>query len=85
MSRKDKRREAERGKTPMAPAPAQVAIISRRGWKIIGVGAGIAVLGYIVLSFTDPRGQNLASVVSPFLILGGYATIGVGIIAKDPS
>jgi hypothetical protein len=60
-------------------------MISRRGWKTIGGGAAIAALGYLVLSFTDPRGQNLASTVSPFLILGGYATIGAGILLRDRS
>ena len=62
--------------------------ISNRGWKVIGSGIGIVVIGFIVLSYTDPAGQNWASNLSPFLILGGYATIAVGIILpeapKDP-
>lgn len=59
--------------------------ISRRGWRIVGMGGVLVVLGYIVLSLTDPRGQNWASHISPFLLLGGYATIGFGILAKDLS
>ena len=57
--------------------------VSRRGWKVIGLGIGIAAIGYVVLSFTDPAGQNWASNLCPFLILGGYATIGVGIVLPD--
>lgn len=65
-------------------APAQDPGISRRGWKTIGAGIGLLVVGFTVLCFTDPRGQNWASVASPFLILGGYAVIGAGILAPDP-
>ena len=64
----------------LAPgAPQAPAYISAKGWKVIGAGAGIVALGFIVLSFTDPAGQNWASRLSPFLILGGYAAIGVGL------
>jgi hypothetical protein len=87
MGRKDRRnKEGERGKSGESGIPAiRSRIISRRGWKVIGSGVGAAALGYIVLAFTDPRGQNMASVISPFLILGGYATIGAGILLKDPA
>lgn len=57
--------------------------VSRRGWKVIGIGIGIAASGFVVLSFTDPAGQNWASNLCPFLILGGYAVIGVGIVLPD--
>ena len=53
-----------------------------RGWKIIGAGAGIVIVGFIVLTFTDPAGQNWASNLSPFLILGGYGVIAAGILKK---
>lgn len=65
-----------------APKPP---LISKRGWKIIGAGAGVVALGYVVLCFTDPQGQNWASHLSPFLLIAGYAAIGYGIIAKDPA
>lgn len=58
-------------------------IISRRGWRVIGVGIGVVVLGYIVLGFTDPAGKNWASHMSPFFLIGGYTAIGAGIITKD--
>ena len=54
--------------------------ISKTGWRVIASGVLFLVVGYIVLSRTDPAGQNWASKLSPFLILGGYALIGAGII-----
>ncbi len=58
--------------------------ISSRGKKVIGGGIGFIVLGFFLLSFTDPLGQNWASVVSPFLIIGGYVMVGWGIFIPDP-
>lgn len=81
MGRKEKRRGEERGREG-APAK-ETPIISKRGWRIIAAGAAIAILGYIVLSLTDPKGQNFASKLSPILILSGYITIGAGILARD--
>lgn len=59
--------------------------ISKRGWLVIGLGIGVAAIGYWVLTFTDPAGRNWASNLSPFLILGGYAIIGAGIMIPPPS
>ena len=56
------------------------SVISARGWKTIAGGAAVAALGFIVLSFTDPAGRNWASNLCPFLILGGYAIMGTGIL-----
>lgn len=61
----------------------KTAGISAVGKKIIFAGAALLVVGYFVLSKTDPAGQNLASTISPFLILGGYAAIAVGIAFPD--
>ncbi|MFA5139747.1 MAG: hypothetical protein WC728_10990 [Elusimicrobiota bacterium] len=57
---------------------------SSRGKKTIGVGIGLLVLGFIVLKFTDPAGGNWASTLSPFLILGAYGVIALGIFLPDP-
>ena len=57
--------------------------VSKRGWKVIGCGIGIVTVGFYVLSLTDPAGQNWASNLSPFLLLGGYATIAVGIVLPE--
>ena len=55
--------------------------ISHRGWKVVGAGIFILVIGFAVLKAADPMGRNWASVVSPFLILSGYALVGLGILA----
>lgn len=81
MGKKERRRGEEKAKA--AGDSARPPIISRRGWKVIGIGVAIAALGYLVLCLTDPRGQNLASTLSPFLILGGYVAIGAGILVRD--
>lgn len=75
---------ARKHKPQVQPSPAPESGISRRGWKVIGAGIAVLVLGYTVLCFTDPKGQNWASTLSPFLILGGYAVIGAGILTPDP-
>jgi hypothetical protein len=83
MSKKDKKKIQQRvsaqNDNPTEP------ILSRRGWKIVAAGVVVVILGFIVLSFTDPRGQNVASNLSPILIIGGYALIGAGIVTKVPS
>lgn len=81
MSKKEKKKK--RGDEAVMGGDAP--LLSRRGWRIVGIGTGVVILGFIVLTFADPRGQNFASELSPFLILGGYAAIGFGIVAKDPS
>ena len=82
MGKKDRK---NRSKSPTPPAETpRGPILSKRGKKLIASGIAGVVLGFIVLSFTDARGQNLASRVSPFLLILGYTLIGVGIIAKDP-
>ncbi len=58
-------------------------IISKRGKITMAAGVALAAVGYYVLTLTDPAGQNWASNLCPFLILGGYAAIGVGIILPD--
>jgi hypothetical protein len=59
-------------------------ILSRRGKKVMGLGAAIVALGFWVLTYTDPAGQNWASTVSPLLLVMGYSAIGVGIVLCDP-
>jgi hypothetical protein len=61
----------------------KIAGISKTGKKVIFSGIFMLIIGYFVLTKTDPMGQNLASMISPFLILGGYVLIGVGIIIPD--
>jgi hypothetical protein len=70
----------------IAKAPLiQPPVISRRGWKIVGLGIFTVVVGFIVLSFADSRAENWAGRLSPFVIIAGYALIGFGIVTRDPS
>jgi len=59
-------------------------LLSRRGKITIGVGVALVAIGFYILTFTDPAGQNWASHLCPFVILGGYAVIGIGIVLPDP-
>ena len=77
---KNKNRQAQAQKITIQQAAG--GGISPRGWKVIEAGLGVVVIGFIVLCFTDPAGQNWASTLSPFLILGGYGTIAAGILQK---
>lgn len=56
--------------------------ISKTGWKIILLGVVGLVIGFILLSFTNPEGNNWASIVSPTVIILSYITIALGIIAR---
>jgi len=58
-------------------------IISRRGWRVIFLGIVLVIVGFVILSFASPDAQNWAGKLSPFVILGGYATIGIGIVLPD--
>ncbi|MBI3551465.1 MAG: hypothetical protein HY077_03020 [Elusimicrobia bacterium] len=66
----------------IAQSPA-LESLSARGKKVIAIGAAILVFGFFAISFTDPMGRNWASVLAPFLILGGYVLIGGGIFVPD--
>lgn len=83
MGRKNKKKPAI---TPQAsPEGGELPgdEISSRGKKVIGIGIASIVLGFFILSFTDPLGRNWASHVSPFLIIGGYVMVGWGIFIPD--
>lgn len=75
---KDKKKQ----KTPDSRHQELIGI-SKRGKKIIAAGIGVLILGFFILTKTDPAGQNWASIISPFLILGGYAIIAIGIVFPD--
>lgn len=54
--------------------------ISRRGKIVIACGIGLLVIGFFILTKTNPEGSNWASILSPLLIISGYITIAIGII-----
>ena len=66
----------------MGQAPAiSHEMVSKRGKIVIAVGIGLVVIGFLVLTKTNPQGDNWASILSPFLLIGGYITIAIGIIS----
>lgn len=81
MSKKNKPLPPQKSKTMPVQDPP---IISRRGKIIIGLGIFTVAAGFYIVTLTDPLGQNWASNLCPFVILGGYALIGVGIVLPDP-
>lgn len=85
MSRRHRKlKEAAVIAPSQAPGGGDDDTFSSRGKKTMGAGIGLLVLGFIVLKFTDPAGQNWASTLSPFLILGAYGVIALGIFLPDP-
>ena len=75
----------KKNRQPAAPLEAgeNTEEISARGWILIVVGAFIVASGFVVLSMTDPMGRNWASHLSPFLILGGYGLVALGIFLPE--
>lgn len=53
---------------------------SSDGKKVLFAGVIVVVAGFLTVTRTDPAGANWASVLSPFLIIGGYALIGISLI-----
>ena len=53
--------------------------MSPRGKRIVWAGGALVIAGFMLLSCADSKGRNLPAVVSPFLLIGGYAAIGVGL------
>ena len=62
---------------PAPPLPTEA--LSPRGKQLAWVGGALVVAGFVLLSFADALGRNLPALVSPFLLIGGYAAIGVGL------
>ena len=59
--------------------PLPMEGLSPLGKRLIGAGGALVVAGFVLLSFADAAARNLPSLVSPFLLIGGYAAIGVGL------
>lgn len=68
-------------KTIQVESPVALPVISKKGKIVILIGIGLVVIGFLVLTKTNPQGDNWASIVSPFLLIGGYITIALGIIS----
>lgn len=66
-----------------AVSASVVEDISALGWKVIAAGVVLILLGFFVLSRADPMGRNWAAHLSPFLLLGGYAVVALGIFLPE--
>lgn len=62
---------------PATPPPYEP--VSPRGKTLVGAGGALVLCGFVLLSFADAMGRNLPALVSPFLLVGGYAVIGLGL------
>jgi len=49
----------------------------------IAVGVMVLIISFLVLSKTDPRGENLASHIVPFLFIFSWGLIIYGILTGD--
>jgi len=67
---------------PVSPLPTEA--LSPRGKRIVWAGGALVVAGFVLLSFADPLGRNLPALVSPFLLIGGYGAIGLGLFLPPP-
>ena len=62
----------------MSEKPAEKK--KKTGLYVIGGAVLLLVLGYFVLSKANADASNWAGILSPFLIIGGYITVAVGIL-----
>jgi hypothetical protein len=49
---------------------------------VFTVGLVSIAVGFMMIRFVDPYGQNWAGIVSPFLIIGGYVSIVIALLLK---
>lgn len=56
--------------------------ISKFGWGIIFLSLITLFIGFFLLKFTNPEGNNFASIISPILIIFSYIFISLGIIVR---
>lgn len=75
-SRKEKKAASVAAAPPQSlPQP----LFTKGQIQTILAGALLTIAGFVVLSQADPAAKNWAGKLCPFLILGGYAVIGVAL------
>ncbi|MEK7234160.1 MAG: hypothetical protein AAB268_10120 [Elusimicrobiota bacterium] len=68
---------------PAPPLPEEA--LSSQGKRLAWAGGALVIAGFVLLSFADAMGRNLPALISPFLLIAGYAAIGVGLfLPPDP-
>jgi hypothetical protein len=83
MAKRKKNKSQQLAQSAM-PAPGRVPVFSKQGRRTMLIGGAAIIIGFVLLSFTDPAGQNWQSVASPATLILGYVLIGIGIVQKDP-
>lgn len=78
------KKEKKTNKTFVPAPPAPSAAISPRGKAFAAAGGILVVIGFVVLSRADALARNWAGQLAPFLILGGYAAMGLGLFLPPP-
>lgn len=57
--------------------------MTRRGKRILFIaGLAVYVAGLVLLVFVNSRADNWAGAVSPFMILGGLATLFISLVLR---
>jgi hypothetical protein len=79
----NKKNKLKPSQLPAAKKNPSEPLFSRRGLMVLLAGVCAVAVGFFLVTLTDPAGQNWASNLCPFVILGGYALIGVGIVWRD--
>jgi len=64
------------------PLPQPADRFGRANWLLLGAGAVLLLLGFLALAFADERAANLPGRLAPFIILGGYVVIFLGLVKK---
>jgi hypothetical protein len=60
---------------PASPSP----ILTKKSVVPVTLGLGCLLLGFALISVTNPSGDNWASHLCPLLLLSGYICIGLGL------
>jgi hypothetical protein len=84
MARKPHPSRAKAGSLPEVPLHSATGL-SRRGKRFTLAGMGMAAVGFWLLKWTDPSGQNRASVIAPLFLVAGYILIGIATLIPDPN
>lgn len=75
------KRNSRENKPVPGPGVSDRSALSAAGRRVIPAGICLLAAGFFILSKADPAGKNWAALVSPFMILGAYAVIALGIMS----
>jgi hypothetical protein len=78
-----KNRNTMKKDVPAASLPYEP--VSSLGKRVAAAGGALVLSGFALLAFADPLGRNLPALISPFLLIGGYAAIGAGLFLPPTS